>query len=125
MVRDGPEALVERFLSVAPGTDTAVAVESLNLRDGPGSGFEVIALLPQGTRVDVTGLSESNDEGRWWPVELDIDGSRREGWVWEGGLQPSAWTGRLSFMQDVVDRAQGIGDGIANGIDTIQGWWPL
>jgi predicted Ser/Thr protein kinase len=125
LAREGPEALVERFLAVAPATSTSVAVDGLNLREGPGSGYAILTVLPFGTEVDVTGLSESNDEGRWWPVELEIDGEPVEGWVWDGGLQPNAWTGRLSFMQDVVERGQSVRGGIADGFDTATSWWPF
>jgi hypothetical protein len=82
-------------------------------------------VLPLGHEVDVTGLSESNEEGRWWPVETEQDGSNYEGWVWAEGIQANEWTGRMSFMQGVVDRAQGIRSGVSDGVDTVTGWWPF
>src|SRR5690606_20786926 len=81
MVRDGPAALVERFLSVAPGTTTEVSGESLSLRAAPGSGAPLLAVLQIGQEVRVTGFSESDEQGRWWPVEVDVDGQTIEGWV--------------------------------------------
>lgn len=124
MVQSGPSALVERFLSIAPGTTTEVVVDGLNLREGPGANSAVIAVLANGQEVRVTGLSEEDAQGRWWPVELDQDGLRLEGWVWEGGLQPNAWTGRLSWMQDIVDGVVGVRDRVTGFVDDITGFIP-
>jgi serine/threonine protein kinase len=125
LAREGPESLVQRFLSVVPGTTTEVSVDSLNLRDGPGSEYNVLTLLASGEDVEVTGLSESNEQGRWWPVQAEQDGTTYEGWVWAGGLQANEWTGRMSFMQNIVDQVQGARDSVGNGIDTVTGWWPF
>ena len=115
MARDGPSALVERFLAVAPGTSTEVVVDGLNLRAAPGASSEVITVLGTGQEVTVTGLSVEDAQGRWWPVEVRVDGQELDGWVWEGGLRPNAWTGRLSWMQDIVD-------GVADVRDRITGF---
>jgi serine/threonine protein kinase len=123
--RDGPSALVERFLAVAPGTTTEIAIDDLNFRTGPGAGFDVIAVLPEGTEVRVTGLSESSTEGRWWPVELERNGSIQRGWVWSDGLRPNEWTGRLSWMQGIVEQGQTIRNRIGNGVDAVFGLWPF
>lgn len=119
LVKDGPEALVERFLSVAPGTTTEVAVEFLNLRTAPGAVSPLITVLGNGQEVRVTGLSESDEQGRWWPVAADVDGETYEGWVWEGGLQPNTWTGQLSWMQDVVDGANNAWDSVTSGVQRV------
>lgn len=124
LVKDGPEALVERFLSVAPGTTTEVAVEFLNLRSAPGATSPLLVVLDNGQEVRVTGLSESDEQGRWWPVEADVDGQTVEGWVWEGGLQPNTWTGQLSWMQDVVDGVSNAWDSVTAGVDRVIGWLP-
>lgn len=124
MVRDGPAALVERFLSVAPGTTTEVSVESLNLRAAPGAGAPLLAVLQLGQEVRVTGLSESDEQGRWWPVEANVDGQSVEGWVWEGGLQPNTWTGQLSWMQDVVDGVSNTWDSVTGGIGRVIDFLP-
>jgi serine/threonine-protein kinase len=125
LVRGGPESLVQRFLAVVPGTTTEVAVDSLNLRSGPGAEHDVLTVLSFGDSVEVTGLSETDVQGRWWPVTTEQDGVAYEGWVWAEGLQPNEWTGRMSFMQGVVERVQGVRDGIGNGFDTVTGWWPF
>ncbi len=113
--RDGPDALVERLLSVAPGTTTEVTVDELNLRSGPGAGFDVVDVLPEGTVVRVSGLSESSAEGDWWPVELERNGVTRKGWVWAEGLQPNEWTGRLSWVQGIVEQGQEIREQFTGG----------
>jgi hypothetical protein len=119
LVRDGPEALVERFLSVAPGTTTEVSVEFLNLRSGPGAESLLVAVLETGQEVRITGLSEEDEQGRWWPVEVELEGESLEGWVWDGGLRSNTWTGQLSWMQDVVDNVSGAWNSIRNGFENV------
>jgi predicted Ser/Thr protein kinase len=115
--RGGPSELVEQFLNVAPGTNVEVAVDDLNVRTRAGADNPVITTLAAGEEVDVTGLSDSDEQGRWWPVRFEQDGETIEGWVWEGGLEPNAWTGRMSFMQ-------GIADGADRTRDTVVDLWP-
>jgi predicted Ser/Thr protein kinase len=122
--RQGPEALVQRFLSVAPGTETTVIVDRLNLRAGPGVDAPLIGVIPTGTTVRVTGLSETAGEYRFWPVETELDGAGVSGWVWDGGLHANAWTGRLGWMQDIVERVQDVRHSIASGWDRATGWIP-
>jgi predicted Ser/Thr protein kinase len=123
-IRQGPEALVQRFLSVAPGTETTVLVDRLNLRSGPGIDAPLLGVIPEGTTVKVTGLSETSGDYRFWPIETEIDGVQVDGWVWEGGLHANAWTGRLGWMQDIVERVQDVRHSIANGWDRATGWIP-
>ena len=124
LVKDGPESLVERFLSVAPGTTTEVAVEFLNLRSEPGAASPLVAVLGNGQEVRVTGLSEEDEQGRWWPVEVEVEGQAVSGWVWEGGLQPNTWTGQMSWMQDTVDGVNGVWDSLASGVQRLVGFLP-
>lgn len=124
LVKDGPEALVERFLSIAPGTTTEVAVESLNLRSAPGATSPLIASLGNGQDVRVTGLSQADEQGRWWPVRVDLEGRTIEGWVWEGGLQPNTWTGPLSWMQDVVDGVNNAWESLTSSVERVVGILP-
>lgn len=119
LVQDGPEALVERFLSVAPGTSTEVSVEFLNLRSAPGATSPLVAVLGNGQDVRVTGLSEEDEQGRWWPIEAEVEGRTIQGWVWEGGLQSNTWTGQLSWMQDVVDGVNGAWDSTTSGVQRV------
>ncbi len=119
MANDGPAVLVERFLSFAPGTSTEVVTEVLNLRQAPGTTSAVIVVLNQGEEVKITGLSEQDEQGRWWPVEVNLGGETVMGWVWEGGLQPNAWTGRLSWMQDIVDGVNDTKNSIQDGTERV------
>lgn len=125
LAREGPEALVQRFLAVVPGTTTEISVDSLNLRTGPGADNPVITVLAFGDDVEVTGLSETDEQGRWWPVRVEQDGTTFEGWVWAEGLQANEWTGRLSFVQEIVEGGQDARDGVGDGIDTVQDLWPF
>ena len=125
IVRDGPAALVERFLSVAPGATTEVTVDSLNLRTGPGVDYDVVQALEEGDDVDVTGLSESSDGERWWPVEVQTDAGVVRGWVWGEGLRPNEWTGRLSWMQGIVERGQRIRDDVQDMLGDLRTVGPL
>lgn len=125
MAREGPATLVERFLSVAPGASTEVVIDELNLRAGPGVDSDVISVLEAGAQVDVTGLSEQVDGERWWPVEAETEDGVTRGWVWEEGLRPNAWTGRLSWMQGVVDRTQRLGDSLQEFFDGLRSIGPL
>lgn len=123
-LRQGPEALVARFLSVAPGTETTVVVDGLNLRAGPATDAPLLGTLSSGSEVRVTGLSEVSGEFRYWPVETEVDGRAVSGWVWDGGLQANAWTGRLSWVQGIVERVQAVRDGVTDAWDRATGWIP-
>jgi len=85
----------------------------------------VLTVLSTSESVEVAGLSESNEQGRWWPVTIEQDGVQYTGWVWSEGLQPNEWTGRLSFMQGLVEGGQDVRDGIGDGVETIADLWPL
>lgn len=123
-LQQGPEALVEDFLAVAPGTETTVIVDRLNIRSAPATDAGLIGVISEGTQVRVTGLSETDGEFRYWPVETELNDATVDGWVWDGGLQANAWTGRLSWMQDVVEQVQGVRDSIANTWDNLTSWVP-
>lgn len=119
MAKEGPSALVERFLAVAPGTSTQVITDTLNMRTFPGTDSPVVLVLNAGDDVKITGLSQEDEQGRWWPVEWKQGGETDEGWVWEGGLQPNAWAGRLSWMQGIADGVNNTKDRVRNGVDTV------
>ena len=119
MVKDGPSSLVERFLAIAPGTSTVVIADTLNMRSAPGTLSPVITALTTGQDVKITGLSVEDEQGRWWPVEVEQDGQTLEGWVWEGGLRPNTWTGRLGWMQGIADGVTSTRDRFRNGVDRV------
>ncbi|MGB3330426.1 MAG: protein kinase, partial [Thermomicrobiales bacterium] len=119
LVRGGPSALVERFLSIAPNTTTQVVVDELNLRPQPTIDTSVLAVLPSGQSVRVTGLSVSVDGYTFWPVEAEVDGQQVSGWVWDGGLAPNVWTGRLGWVQGVVEQTRSIRDSVNSAGDQV------
>ncbi|HEV2129029.1 MAG TPA: serine/threonine protein kinase [Thermomicrobiales bacterium] len=121
-LRRGPEALVENFLSVAPGTETTVVVDRLNIRGGPTIDARPLGVVPEGAEVRVIGLSETRGEYRFWPIETEIDGEPVSGWAWDGGLQPNEWTGRLSWVQGIVERVQSAQDSASDAWDRVTGW---
>lgn len=69
-------------LSLPPTIATRyVTAENLNVRTGPGAGFEAIEVLPRGSRMEVVALDIDADQNVWYEIFLD-DGSR--GWVFGG-----------------------------------------
>lgn len=120
LVRGGPAMLVTRALSVAPGTTTTVVVDNLNLRVAPGASSDIVTVLSSGDEVRVTGLSQSADGTRWWPVEARQNGVDLTGYVWDGGLAPNQWTGRMSWAQRAVDQVQHVQHRIGDGVDWIR-----
>lgn len=123
-ILQGPEALVQDLLSIAPGTTTEVNVDRLNVRAGPSTEAELLGVIEQSSSVRVTGLSETDGDYRFWPVEVTVNGGEVSGWVWDGGLTRNAWTGRMSWMQGVVEQGQDIRKGAADTWETLSGWIP-
>lgn len=85
-IPDGPDAA---GIVARPGTrfGTGATVEvveaDLNLRTAPGG--EVVATLPVGSWLVITGAPEAHDGGAWFPVDA---GDGREGWVSGEYLKP-------------------------------------
>ncbi|MBZ0292419.1 MAG: SH3 domain-containing protein [Anaerolineae bacterium] len=53
------------------------SIDTVNVREGPGTNFSAFVALPPGTRIEVLG---QNVDGRWLNVKLE---DNREGWVSE------------------------------------------
>ncbi len=62
LVREGPESLVQRFMSVVPGATTEVSVDSLNVRTGPGAENPVITVLSFGQLIATTSKRRPHDD---------------------------------------------------------------
>ena len=61
------------------GTPVAVAVEPINVRNGPGTNFPVLVVAPAGASGEVSGKSA---DGAWWQVVVSTDYSPTGfGWV--------------------------------------------
>jgi uncharacterized protein YraI len=77
-----------RFTNLGPGfsvpgpgegVPTAVAIEPINVRSGPGSQYSTYGVISIGTSVEVIGISE---DGEWWVVKVSIEyAPDGRGWV--------------------------------------------
>jgi len=85
---------------VAPPTPTAtpqpeavVAVDLLNLRAGPGTNYDILTMMEEGTGLNVVGRTEAND----WLKVVTADG--REGWVFAEMVTVSGDLGAIAVAQ--------------------------
>ncbi|HUV28425.1 MAG TPA: META domain-containing protein [Anaerolineales bacterium] len=77
-----------RFTNLGPGfsipgsgegVPTAVAIEPINVRSGPGSQYSSYGVVSIGTSGEVIGISE---DGEWWVVKVSIEyAPDGRGWV--------------------------------------------
>jgi uncharacterized protein YraI len=65
----------------AQGSQSATTTASLNMRGGPGTQYEVIGRIPQGTRIRV---SVCTDPVRWCQTVFN----NRQGWISANYLNP-------------------------------------
>lgn len=63
-----------------PGT-IVETTDSVNLRDGPTTDSNIVVLLQQGTRLQITGDYSEQGQCDWWPVTVVDTG--QSGWVIE------------------------------------------
>jgi uncharacterized protein YraI len=62
-----------------PTSPTAIALDAINVRSGPGTGYASYGIAPKGTRGEVIGVSE---DGQWWVVKLPTSlVGAGQGWV--------------------------------------------
>lgn len=47
---------------------TGVVNYGANCRTGPGANFPVVVILPEKTKVDITGKAKATDKSQWWLV---------------------------------------------------------
>jgi uncharacterized repeat protein (TIGR01451 family) len=80
--------------TAAPGLTGVVAVQRLNVRQGPGTNFPVINTVAQGETVTV--LSR-NPVGDWWRV-CCISGTDQDGWVAAQFIQPNFDLGQANVL---------------------------
>lgn len=76
-----------------PQPEAVVAVDLLNLRDGPGTNYDVLTMMEEGTRLKVVGRTEAND----WLKVVTADG--REGWVFAEMVTVSGDLGAIAVAQ--------------------------
>lgn len=114
LLQGGRAAVMSRVLSIAPGTSTTVIVPNLNVREEPGADQTLLASLSNGTELEVTGLSRNLEDGRWWPIDVTVQGGTVSGWVWGEGIEVNWWMRQMT-------RTQGFGDGIGGIVDSVTG----
>ena len=72
--------------SIGPGATVRIAGAGLVARDAPDTESAIVADLPDGGTVLISGEPVSGDDGLWWPVTVDtatgaVDGYVPESWV--------------------------------------------
>lgn len=60
----------------------------LRLRSGPGTLYETLKLVAEGTQLAIVGEPRQADNYLWWPVRDPADG--KQGWVVSDYLEPVA-----------------------------------
>lgn len=79
---DDADALTPGKMATVRGTP--VDLGGLNLREGPDREFEVVTVMPEGSKVRVTDVARAG----WVPVEyIARDGRRYSGWAWHEFLR--------------------------------------
>lgn len=76
-----------------PQPEAVVAVDLLNLRAGPGTNYDILTMMEEGTRLKVVGRTETND----WLKVVTADG--REGWVFAEMVTVSGDLGAIAVAQ--------------------------
>jgi uncharacterized protein YraI len=71
--------------TLTAGAVTAIAETDLNVRAGPGTDYQIVGLLPQGTPVEVLNCS-----GSWCRVAGNVQGYASRSYLSIGGQGPSA-----------------------------------
>jgi len=70
---------------IGPGTTVRVAGTGLVARSEPESGAAIVADLPEGGTIQVTGEGVAGTGGQWWPVEVQTAQGSVRGYV------PQSW----------------------------------
>ena len=92
---------------IEAGADVAKVEDRVNLRDAPGLGAGVIAVVDSGVSMEVTGGPTTLDGQVWWPVAYDLDGFTVRAYASASYLSAVRPTGR--------DRVMGWLDSLAPG----------
>ena len=70
-----------RTLTPSPtvaGNPSRWTTDNVNMRSGPGTGYRVIATIPENTRIAVTGVPKRSGGYDWYPVAINGTGN---GWI--------------------------------------------
>lgn len=72
-------AVVGQFKSGDVVRVTGTGGFDLRLRSGPGTLYETLKLVAEGTQLEIVGEPRQADNYLWWPVRDPVDG--KQGWV--------------------------------------------
>jgi hypothetical protein len=73
--------------SIRPGTSVRIAGVGLVARASPAMESAIVANLPDGGSVQISGEPVEGDQGLWWPVEVDTATGAVNGYVPESWVQ--------------------------------------
>ncbi len=73
---------------IGPGVSVSVAGAGLVARAEPSLDSAIVADLPDGGEVRISGEAVPGEGGRWWPVEVATDDGPVNGYVPESWVQP-------------------------------------
>ncbi len=102
--QDGPDGLLGREPQLEAGADARVVVEELQVREDPGTSAASIALLTEGTEIEITGEVTVIEGMAWWPVRFDQEGSIVTGYVWSGGITAEDNPGLFGGIRELIER---------------------
>lgn len=72
---------------IGPGVTVRIAGTGLVARAEPDQGAEIVADLPEGGAVRISGEPVPGDDGLWWPVEVETPEGVARGYVPESWVQ--------------------------------------
>ena len=102
----------------------ATVNDNLNVRTGPDKDSELIATLPMGSEVAITGMPESGTGLEWWPIEVEAGGETISGWVWVDGLDMTGAMRAIAIPNNLADGYRRVSNDLMDGWDTVTGWLP-
>ena len=83
--RDSRDLAAEE--SIRPGASVRIAGAGLVARAAPDTESAIVADLPDGGSVQISGEPVQGDEGLWWPVEVETATGTVNGYVPESWVQ--------------------------------------
>ncbi len=104
LAKDGPDGLLGRDPRLEAGASAQVVVDDLLVRASPGTASAALAVLPDGTDVDLTGEPTTVEGLSWWPVRLELEDETVSGYVWSDGIAPDGHSGIFDGLGDLFGR---------------------
>jgi hypothetical protein len=76
-----------RSAPIGPGASVQVAGAGLVARQGPNNASAIVADLPAGGTVRISGAAVPGEDGLWWPIEVETPEGVVSGYVPESWVQ--------------------------------------